>query len=141
MNTEWSERFSLHHETLDNQHKELFRLANTVKKLNVKTTTKEELGVLFKEFFNYMAEHFKEEEAYMQSIEYPLFEQHHKFHEAIIAGMTKILREKKGIEELQIKMKFITQKWLIEHILENDLKIEKWRKGTTVSNEDMLNIP
>ena len=140
MITEWSERFSLHHGTLDNQHKELFRLANAVQKLNVKTTTKEELGALFKEFFQYMADHFKEEETYMKSIDYPLFEQHHKFHETIITGMTKILRENKGIEELQIKMKFITQKWLVEHILENDLKIEKWRKSNTVTKEDMLSL-
>lgn len=87
-----------------------------------------------------MEHHFKEEEAYMQSIEYPYLEQHHQFHQSIIDGMTKILREKKTMEELQISMKFITQKWLVEHILENDLKIEKWRKSTIVSQDDMLDI-
>ena len=140
MITQWSERFSLHQEILDDQHKELFRLANLVRNLNIKTTTREKLGSLFKEFFYYMEHHFKEEEAYMQSIEYPYLEQHHQFHQSIIDGMTKILREKKTMEELQISMKFITQKWLVEHILENDLKIEKWRKSTIVSQDDMLDI-
>ncbi|AHJ13862.1 bacteriohemerythrin [Sulfurospirillum multivorans] len=134
---EWNEKFSLHHALLDKQHQELFDLANAVQALDPDKTDKAELGKLFKEFFDYMAKHFKEEEAYMQSLEYPLLEKHKKFHESIIEGMTKILKEKKGIEDLQKSMKMIAKKWLVEHILENDLKIEKWRKSITVSDEDL----
>jgi hemerythrin len=137
---EWSEKFSLHHDLLDKQHQELFDLANTVQKLDPNSADKAELGKLFKEFFDYMAKHFKEEEAYMQSLDYPLYEKHKQFHESIIEGMTKILKEKKGVAELQKSMKMIAKKWLVEHILENDLKIEKWRKSITVSDED-LNAP
>lgn len=134
---EWNEKFSLHHALLDKQHQELFDLANAVQALDPAKTDKAELGNLFKEFFDYMAKHFKEEEAYMQSLEYPLLEKHKKFHESIIEGMTKILKEKKGIEDLQKSMKMIAKKWLVEHILENDLQIEKWRKSITVSDEDL----
>ncbi|AFL69270.1 bacteriohemerythrin [Sulfurospirillum barnesii] len=134
---EWSERFSLHHEKLDAQHQELFALANAAQNLDPKTSSKIELSKLFKEFYTYMAKHFKEEEAYMQSIHYPLYIQHHKMHQSIIEGMNQILQEEKSMEGLQEKMKFIAQKWLVEHILENDLKIEKWRKSITVSDEDL----
>ena len=51
--------------------------------------------------------------------------------------MTKILKEKKSMEELQDSMKFIAKKWLVEHILENDLKIERWRKSNLVTEEDL----
>jgi len=51
--------------------------------------------------------------------------------------MNKILKEKKSIEELQKSMQMIAKKWLAEHILENDLKIEKWRKSITVTEEDL----
>lgn len=134
---EWDERYSVHHERLDLQHQELFALANAAQKLDPQSADKAELSKLFKEFFDYMAKHFKEEEAYMQSLDYPLLEQHQKLHESIIEGMTKILKEKKGIVELQNSMKMIAKKWLAEHILENDLKIEKWRKSITVSEEDL----
>ena len=134
---EWSEKFSLHHALLDKQHQELFDLANAVQALDPNSADKVALGKLFKEFFDYMAKHFKEEEAYMQSLDYPLLEKHKKFHESIIEGMTKILKEKKGVAELQKSTKMIAQKWLVEHILENDLKIEKWRKSITVSAEDL----
>jgi len=137
---EWEEKFSLHHALLDQQHQELFDLANAVQALDPNSADKAELGKLCKEFFDYMAKHFKEEEAYMKSLDYPLLEKHKKFHESIIEGMTKILREKKGIVELQKSMKMIAKKWLVEHILENDLKIERWRKSICVTPDD-LNEP
>lgn len=134
---EWNERFSLHHTLLDAQHQELFKLANAAQILDPNSVNKAELGRLFKEFYDYMGKHFKEEEAYMQSIDYPLFEKHKKFHENIIEGMTKILKEKKGMVELQKSIQVIAQKWLVEHILDNDLKIEKWRQSISVSEEDL----
>ena len=107
---EWSERFSLNHELLDAQHQELFELANTAQKLDPNNANKAELGRLFKEFYDYMGKHFKEEEAYMQSIDYPLYEKHKKFHESIIEGMTKILKEKKGVVELQKSIQMIAKR-------------------------------
>lgn len=130
MSIEWQERFSLHHEKIDLQHKELFRLAKHVSKLDEETTTKEDIASIFKEFFNYMKEHFTDEEAYMQSIGYPALAKHQELHQAIIHDVTSILKEKKNIIAMQESIKIIARKWLIEHILENDLKIEQWRKET-----------
>lgn len=137
---EWDERFSLNHALLDLQHQELFELANAAQRLDPDNANKAELSKLFKEFYDYMAKHFKEEEAYMQSLDYPLLEKHKKFHESIIEGMTKILQEKKGVVELQKSIQMIAKKWLVEHILENDLKIEKWRKSITVTDEDVVSF-
>ena len=137
---EWDERFSLNHALIDLQHQELFELANAAQRLDPNNANKAELSKLFKEFYDYMAKHFKEEEAYMQSLDYPLLEKHKKFHESIIDGMTKILKEKKGVVELQKSIQMIAKKWLVEHILENDLKIEKWRKSITVTDEDVVSF-
>ena len=138
---EWDEKYSLNHELLDTQHQELFELANAVQSLDVNACNKAELSRLFKEFYNYMAKHFKEEEAYMESLHYPLYIKHKKLHESIMEGMTKILKEKKSMEELQHSMKFIAKKWLVEHILENDLKIERWRQSLIVTEEDLKGTP
>ena len=137
MATQWKDSFSLHHETIDAQHKELFRLANFVENIDPRTITKIELSNLFKEFFNYMSEHFKEEEAYMESIEYPLLEPHRKLHQDIIDTISNTLKEKKSVQELQQAMKDASHKWLVDHILNNDLKIEKWAKGNRVTQSDM----
>lgn len=135
---EWRESYSLRHEKIDAQHQELFRLANCVEALDAKTTTKETLSKLLKEFFAYMEEHFKEEEAYMRSIDYPLLKEHKKLHEGIVNAMTALLKETKGIEALQAKMKIISHKWLVEHILESDLNIEKWRAAHTVDLDELV---
>jgi len=136
MATQWKDSFSLHHETIDAQHKELFRLANFVENIDARTITKIELSHLFNEFFTYMRNHFAEEEAYMASIEYPLLEAHKKLHEDIIETISNTLKEKKSVQELQLAMKNASHKWLVDHILNNDLKIEKWAKGNRVTDED-----
>lgn len=141
MPSQWKESFSLNHEKIDAQHKELFRLANYIENIDDRSITKLELASLFKDFFTYMSEHFCEEEAYMESIEYPLIAQHKLLHQDIIDSLSKILKEKRSIAELQQSLKDTSRKWLVEHILHHDLKIEKWRKSTIVSSEDMLNIP
>lgn len=140
MATQWKESFTLHHDRIDAQHKELFRLANFVENLDPRSITKLELSALFKEFFDYMQEHFKEEEAYMARIEYPLLQDHQKLHQEIIDSITNLLREKRSIQELQHAMKEASHKWLVEHILHNDLKIEKWRKGNIVTSDIQQNL-
>ena len=137
MSKEWSESYSMHYALIDAQHQELFRLANCVEALDAKTTTKETLATLLKEFFAYMREHFKDEEVYMQSLGYPRLEEHKKLHENIVDAMTTLLKETKGIETLQAKMKVVSHKWLVEHILENDLHIEKWRAGNTIDLDEL----
>lgn len=138
MSKEWCEKYSLNHPKIDAQHQELFRLANCVEALDAKTTTKEALAVLLKDFFAYMPEHFKDEEAYMESIGYPQLEKHRVLHQSIVNAMTAILKETKGIEALQAKMKTVSHKWLVEHILENDLLIEKWRSGNTINLDEFV---
>lgn len=126
MISQWDDKYSLHVEKIDNQHKELFRLSAIVESLD-KQTTKEEIKELLNSFFTYMRNHFKDEEAYMKSIGYPLLKTHHKLHQEIIEEFTKLIKENHSIENLSKQMKIATKKWLIDHILENDLKIEKWR--------------
>lgn len=137
MPKEWIDAYSLQNDTIDAQHKELFNLANRVEALESTAVNKEQLSLLVKEFFLYMKKHFSEEEAYMQSIEYPYLKQHCTQHESIITQMTAILKESKGIKELQTKIKVVSHQWLVEHILQDDLKIEKWRKGISVDESEL----
>jgi len=75
-----------------------------------------------------MKNHFSDEEAYMKSIGYPLLKKHHKLHQDIIEGFTTIIKQNHTVKSIQQEMKIATKKWLIDHILDNDLKIEKWRQ-------------
>lgn len=141
MPKEWSESYSLLHPASDAQHQELFRLANSVEALIPKETTKEVLAFLLKQFFNYMREHFGDEEAYMQSISYPLLAAHKKQHEHSIHAMTDLLKNTKRIEALQTKMKTVSHQWSVEHSLENNLKIVQWlneSKSNSIELDDYV---
>ena len=127
MLTKWSDQYSLHVDKIDEQHKELFRLSAIVENLN-ENTKKEEIKNLLNSFFDYMKNHFNDEEAYMKSIGYPLLKKHHILHQNIIDGFTTIIKQNHTVESIQKEMKIATKKWLIDHILDNDLKIGKWRK-------------
>jgi hemerythrin len=130
MISQWDEKYSLHVEKIDKQHKELFRLSALVDALDEKTT-KEDIRELLNKFFIYMRGHFANEEAYMKSIGYPLLSKHHKLHQEIIEEFTALIKENHSLKALKEKMKIATKKWLIDHILDNDLKIEKWRKANS----------
>ena len=123
---QWDDKYSLYVEKIDNQHKELFRLSRVVESLD-KQTTKEEIKKLLNSFFIYMKEHFHDEEVYMKSIGYPLLKKHCQLHHEIIEDFTSLIKNNNTLQVLKDGMKKATKKWLIDHIMENDLKIEKWR--------------
>lgn len=125
MITQWDDKYSLNYEKIDKQHKELFRLAKLVDLLDEKTT-KNEISKLLNEFFIYMKEHFNAEENYMKKINYPLYKHHHNLHADIIEEFTNLIKENHILYEIKAKMKIATKKWLVDHILENDLKIKRW---------------
>ncbi len=126
MISQWNDKYTLHVEKIDKQHKELFRLSAVVESLD-ETTTKEEIKELLNSFFSYMREHFRDEEAYMKSIGYPLLKKHHELHHEIIEDFATLIKKNHTLDLLKDGMKKATKKWLIDHIMENDLKIEKWR--------------
>lgn len=124
----WKERYSVNHSGLDAQHKELFKLAGKVYSLDMNAFTKEKARELFSAFYGYMKQHFEEEQAYMESIEYPKLDHHKEQHSEIIEGMNAILQQSHSYLEMREAMKKIVKDWLVDHILVHDLEYERWRK-------------
>ena len=67
----WSKELSVRNDAIDEQHKKLFEIAGRAYELTNKKATKEEIITILRELLNYTKEHFKDEEAYMESIYYP----------------------------------------------------------------------
>ena len=101
---QWDEKYSIHNDAIDAQHKKLFDIAYRVGLLINRQASSDEIKQILSELFEYMKVHFADEEAYMESIGYPNLEQQRESHQEIIS-----------------------QDWLIEHILREDMQIEKWR--------------
>jgi len=75
--------YSLGVRSLDEQHKKLFILVNRFYKLKKTQNIKEEMREILYGFREYILVHFKEEEEYMQLINYPQLQEHKKLHNEI----------------------------------------------------------
>ncbi|EHN7592676.1 bacteriohemerythrin [Campylobacter jejuni] len=132
----WDKTFSVHNAKIDEQHKKLFELAGKVEYLIDKLVYKDEIKNLLAEFFNYMKDHFYEEERYMELIKYPDIETHKKIHKHIIQSMIELIKNIKSTNDLKEKLYLAVKKWLLEHILYEDMKVEQYRRSSLASEDD-----
>ncbi|EDA5033099.1 bacteriohemerythrin, partial [Campylobacter jejuni] len=132
----WDKTFSVHNAKIDEQHKKLFELAGKVEYLIDKPVYKDEIKNLLAEFFNYMKDHFYEEERYMELIKYPDIETHKKIHKHIIQSMIELIKNIKSTNDLKEKLYLAVKKWLLEHILYEDMKVEQYRRSSLASEDD-----
>ena len=126
----WNDKYSVHNEALDNDHKKLFFLAEKVYYLDPHQATKANIRELLMEFFTYMKKHFKDEEKYMQDIGYPRLDEHKIQHQEIIDDMTNILKESFSFLDIRTMIKTVVKRWLIEHIIKDDKDYEIWHDDT-----------
>lgn len=125
----WKAQYSVNHTELDAHHKELFRLAAQVYGLDANAATKEKIRELMHKFYGYMKKHFKEEEEYMELIEYPDIEKHRLQHQNIINSLNSVIKKSHDLREVRETMRMAVRVWLVEHILQHDMQYEKWRKS------------
>ncbi|EAH9620605.1 TPA: bacteriohemerythrin [Campylobacter jejuni] len=132
----WNEKYSIHDTMIDIQHQKLFELAGKVEYLIDKPVYKDEIKNLLAEFFNYMKDHFYQEERYMELIKYPDIETHKKIHKHIIQSMIELIKNIKSANDLKEKLYLAVKKWLLEHILYEDMKVEQYRRSSLASEDD-----
>lgn len=115
-------------ELIDKEHKVLFEIADEIYELCINEFVPDKydhITNLIQRLKDYAAMHFRDEEEYMESIQYKrLFTQkiqHDNFMRKLETMDLEIVddNQEKAIEDL---LKFVTG-WLIEHILETDKRI------------------
>lgn len=90
-----------------------------------KNISREEIRNIVVEFFEYMKEHFKDEQEYMDLIGYPYLKEHTMMHKDIIASMSGLIKTSKNVNDLKENLSLIAEKWLVDHILKEDAKDRK----------------
>ncbi|ECK1948547.1 bacteriohemerythrin, partial [Campylobacter lari] len=113
----WNDKYSIENEDIDLQHQTLFALAEKTAKLLNRHIYKTEIKELLSDFFEYMRTHFKDEEEFMLSINYPYLSEHKAMHKKIIKDMSALLSECASTNDLKEKLYKIVSIWLLEHIV------------------------
>lgn len=124
----WNDKLIIGVNEMDNEHKVLVEKINSlVEELEAQYTRKDtpKLMSSFSDLANYTIKHFKDEEAFMQSIAYPQLASHKKIHEKLLnqvgAYGEKIQKGNLNDKEL---ISFL-RNWLISHIMGVDTQYAK----------------
>lgn len=116
----WDDKYSVKNYLIDEQHKKLFELANMAENMIGKQTDPAEIKKMLVALFDYMKTHFHDEEAYMESIQYPSLELHRERHKQIVFEMTNLVKNMK--HDFKQQLVVIMEQWLLKHILQEDME-------------------
>jgi hemerythrin len=113
----WSSEFEIGHSVIDAQHRELFRLANSVHAMIGQGDRKEiERGI--KELIAYTRVHFRTEEGLLKVRLYPDLAEHRKTHQALTQRAQELWNRRDSVtaEELLETL----SEWIVNHIKGTD---------------------
>ncbi len=125
----WDERYKLGVDVIDEQHEKLFSLVNRLYRLEDKKNISQDIKDILHEFNDYINTHFKAEEEYMESIEYPQLQEHKEMHKKLTDFILSIINMPAKPEIIKSKMRIVAKRVLIEHIIHEDSKIKLFEKS------------
>ncbi|MFL0245980.1 bacteriohemerythrin [Candidatus Clostridium stratigraminis] len=127
----WNDKFSVSVAEIDNQHKQLFYLADKISSIlavNDGYDHYDEIMNTFVELKNYTLYHFDYEEKLMKKLDYTGLDSHKEEHENFINEILKL--EKIDLENEQKLvmtniLSFILD-WIVSHILKSDMAYKSY---------------
>jgi hemerythrin len=128
----WTKNLEVGVDLIDQQHKKWFEKADQLFETGKSGKSKEYIVKMFDFLDEYTRTHFKDEERYMQSINYPELSAQKQMHEGFIKKLKELRSEyeKDGVNLTVIlnSNQFILD-WLTKHISQADKKIGEFAKN------------
>jgi hemerythrin-like metal-binding protein len=120
---EWTPDLETGHPDIDDQHKGLFELANTLDAaLTAQSSDAEAIGDAIWGLTDYVVQHFADEEALMRESGYPKARAHKMLHERLTGETLRLSADYFNGQRIAAERiaPFVTS-WLQEHILAEDV--------------------
>jgi len=122
----WDDSYKLGNEKVDNQHRQLFDIVNSLVLSCTNGSSTEKIRHTLDFLVNYTVQHFNDEEALQIECNYPEYEMHKEIHENFklkVVDLVNRFNESGCSSGLCNDIKTIVLKWLTNHILYEDKKI------------------
>ena len=117
----WSDNYSVQVPEMDQQHKKLIGLVNTLHDAMAKGKAGEVMAGILQELIAYTRTHFSDEETLMRSNNYPEFQAHQAEHHAFVE---KVLQVQKGFAQghvtVRVEIMNFLCNWINDHIMKSD---------------------
>ncbi len=131
----WLSYYSVGNSTIDNQHKKLISLINTLFSFIGKNVEKEKIQAVIDELIKYTVYHFEDEEKYLEKFNYPKTETHKIEHEKFTQQVLDFNEDfKKGIRFLNIELYSFLRNWLHTHIAKTDKDYSRYFKKNKITD-------
>lgn len=131
---DWNDNYSVKVKEIDNQHKKLVELINTLHDGMKSGKGKEVLGKILDELANYTVYHFGYEEKLFEKHGYPESIIHKRQHSDLVSQVQKFIESyKNGNGVLTIELMNFLRDWLTQHIAGSDKKYTVFLNGKGVS--------
>lgn len=129
---QWSEEYCVGDADIDNQHRVLMELANS---LDDDMGMDEVKGILL-QLVHHSKEHFVCEEKMMEQMKYPEIDEHKQLHTNMITTLSDFCLQKyETADEIHEFRKFVYD-WVIDHLLHHDKKFFKYvRENRPLKND------
>ena len=129
--SQWSSKYKVGVEKIDEQHKGIFGKANYLLDAYKNQESGEKIEEILDFLTEYIEEHFSDEEEIQRNYKYPDYNNHKKIHDGFKAKVAEVVsgyKETNNISDLMKLNKMITG-WLIEHIKKEDQKLAQHIKS------------
>ncbi|MBU0995586.1 MAG: bacteriohemerythrin [Proteobacteria bacterium] len=119
----WDDSLSVKVKEIDEQHKKLIRLINSLHEAMIQRKTKEALGTIINELMDYTTGHFLTEETYFEKFEYGERDSHKREHTGFVNKVSAFHTDfQTGKMFLSMEIMNFLKDWLIKHIKGTDKK-------------------
>ncbi|HTS74990.1 MAG TPA: bacteriohemerythrin [Bryobacteraceae bacterium] len=120
----WNPAYSVGCAEIDEQHQQLFQMADDLHRAMLERRGKETIGGLLKRLVAYTVYHFSAEERQMKQSGFPNYIEHHAEHvkltQRVVEYQEKVL---KGETSVSIEVLQFLSDWLKHHIQGSDQKV------------------
>lgn len=118
----WDSSYTVNNPNIDKQHQVLFKLIGDIPDY----LDNDKIQKSIMKLYNYTGTHFSDEEKFMKNQGYPDLKNHQKIHSDLISKLVVFSRTDFSSLDSLIEFKDFTNNWLIEHIMQEDLKYKKY---------------
>ena len=117
----WKEDLTVGINSIDDQHKELFRLINAFYNSIINKSNKEGVSQVIKDLEDYIIVHFNAEETLMRASNYTGYASHKAEHEKFIETVANYRkRHDEGRLLLSLEVTNFIKNWITDHIMKTD---------------------
>ncbi|MBU0720316.1 bacteriohemerythrin [bacterium] len=136
----WSPKYLTGQKDIDEEHQFLFTIANEAFSTADTPNKKQKLKETVAKLHHYLRLNFEHEESFMQEIAYPDFQTHRQKHEKTLAEMDTFISKLPSMDAAtaELELAIFIEKWLILHIIYEDIKIQKF--VDSAASVDFINL-